>query len=65
MPVAVEALEITGAAGLTVIVNVLVPVPPALIALMVTVEVATAVVVPLITPLVVFILKPDGKPVAL
>ena len=65
MPVAVLLLDITGAGGLIVIVKVFVPVPLAFIALIVTVEVPLTVGVPLITPVDVFILNPDGKPVAL
>jgi hypothetical protein len=41
------------------------PVPPALVALRVTVEVAAAVGVPEISPVAVLIDKPAGKPVAL
>jgi hypothetical protein len=54
----------TGAAA-TVIVSVLVPEPPALVALRVTAEVAAAVGVPEITPLVAFTINPAGNPVAL
>ena len=69
-PVAVAALEITGAvtttgAAATVIVSVLVADPPALVALRVTAEVAAAVGVPEITPLVAFTIRPAGSPVAL
>ena len=69
-PVAVAALEITGAAtttgaAATVIVSVLDADPPALVALRVTVEVATAVGVPEITPLAAFTARPAGSPVAL
>ena len=69
-PVAVAALEITGAvtttgAAATVIVSVLVADPPALVALRVTVEVAAAVGVPEILPLVAFTIRPAGSPVAL
>jgi hypothetical protein len=68
--VAVAALEITGAvtttgAAATVIVSVLVPEPPALVALRITAEVAAAVGVPEITPLVAFTVSPAGNPVAL
>ncbi len=65
MPLAVILLEITGAGGLIVIVNVFIPVPPALIALIVTLEVPVTVGAPLMTPVDVFILKPGSKPVAL
>jgi hypothetical protein len=68
--VAVAALEITGAvtttgAAATVIVSVLVADPPALVALRVTAEVAAAVGIPEITPLVAFTVSPAGNPVAL
>jgi hypothetical protein len=68
--VAVAALEITGAvtttgATATVIVRVFVPDPPALVALRLTAEVAAAVGVPEISPLVAFTIKPAGSPVAL
>jgi hypothetical protein len=59
------ALVITGFAGLTVRTSVAVPVPDALIAPMVTFVVAAAVGVPLMTPVEVFTLRPDGNPVAL
>jgi hypothetical protein len=65
----VAALEITGAvttgAVTTVIVSVFVPEPVALVALRVTVEIAAAVGVPEISPLVALIAKPAGNPVAL
>jgi hypothetical protein len=58
------AVTTTGAVA-TVIVRVLVPEPPALVALRVTAEVAAAVGVPEITPLVALTVRPDGNPVAL
>jgi hypothetical protein len=65
----VAALEITGAvttgAAATVIVRILVAEPTELVALRVTAEVAAAVGVPEITPLVPFTVRPDGSPVAL
>jgi hypothetical protein len=65
----VAALEITGAvttgAAATVIVRILVADPPALVALKVTAEVAAAVGVPEILPLVAFTIRPAGSPVAL
>ena len=64
-PVAVPALEITGAAGLMVRLKVMVPVPPALVALRVTLEVPAVVGVPEIKPVAVLIDKPAGSPVAL
>jgi hypothetical protein len=58
-------LLITGAGGLMVKVRVAVPVPPALVAPIVTDEVPTAVGVPVIFPVLVATLKPAGRPVAL
>jgi hypothetical protein len=59
----------TGVAGLIVKVSVALPVPPELVALMVTVYGLPASVpiagVPEIKPVVVFTVKPDGNPVAL
>ena len=55
----------TGAGGLIVKVNVALPVPPALVALIVTVYVPAVVGVPEIRPVVVFTVKPAGNPVAL
>ena len=55
----------TGVAGLIVKVSVALPVPPALVALMVTVYVPAVVGVPEIIPLLVFTLRPAGSPVAL
>ena len=66
MPVALVALVITAAGGgLMVIVNVALPVPPALVALMVTVKVPEAVGVPETSPVAVFTVKPAGNGVAL
>ena len=66
VPVAVPALVITGAGGeLMVIVKVALPVPPALVALIVTVNIPVAVGLPEITPVDVFTLSPTGKGVAL
>jgi hypothetical protein len=68
-PLAVDALEITGAvtavAAETVIVRALVAEPPAFVAFKVTVEVATTVGVPEITPLAAFTVSAAGNPVAL
>jgi hypothetical protein len=65
----VAALEITGAvttgAAATVIVRILVAEPTELVALRVIAEVAAAVGVPEITPLVAFTVRPAGSPVAL
>jgi hypothetical protein len=69
VPLAVTALEITGAvttgAATTVIVSVFVAEPVALVALRVTAEVAAAVGVPEITPLVALTVRPAGSPVTL
>ena len=55
----------TGAAGLIVMTRVALPVPPALVALMVTLYVPAVVGVPEINPVLVFTDKPAGNPVAL
>jgi hypothetical protein len=65
VPDAVAALVITGVAGLIVNVSVSVPVPPALVALKVTLVVAAVVGVPEIRPVVVLTVRPAGNPVAL
>jgi hypothetical protein len=69
VPLAVDKLEMTGAvtagAAATVIVRALVAEPAALVALKVTAEVAAAVGVPEIVPLVAFTVRPAGSPVAL
>ena len=62
---AVVALLIAGAGELTVNVKVADPVPLALVAPNVTVEIPTAVGVPVIFPVDVLIAKPAGNPVAL
>ena len=49
----------------TVKVSVALPVPPALVALMVTVYVPAVVGVPEINPVLVFTVSPPGRPVAL
>ena len=54
----------TGVAGFTVRTSVAVPVPPALMALIVTLVVAAVVGLPEITPVVVLTVSPVGKPVA-
>ena len=56
---------VTAGAAATVIVNVFVAEPVALVALRVTAEVAAAVGVPEITPLVALTVRPAGSPVAL
>ena len=63
-PIAVAALLITGLAGLTVSVNVFVPVPLALIAFRVTLVVAVVVGVPEMSPVAVLTVNPAGSPVA-
>ena len=55
----------TGVGGLIVKVNVWLPLPPALVALMVTVYVPAVVGVPEINPVLVFTVKPGGSPIAL
>jgi hypothetical protein len=50
---------------LTVIFNVTEPVPPAFVALIVTLDVPAAVGVPVIAPVEVLTLKPAGRLVAL
>ena len=50
---------------LIVKVSVALPVPPALVALMVTLYVPAVVGVPEINPVLVFTVKPAGSPVAL
>ena len=65
VPLAVRALVIAGFAGLIVMVSVAVPVPPAFVALIVTLDVPAAVGVPVIAPVAVLTDKPVGRPVAL
>jgi hypothetical protein len=60
----VLALVIVGACGLTVSVKVALPVPPLLMALIVTVEVAAPVGVPEIKPVPLLTVNPAGNPVA-
>ena len=64
-PVAVRGLVMTGAGGLMVKVNVALPVPPELVALIVTVYVPAVVAVPEINPVLVLTVNPAGSPVAL
>jgi hypothetical protein len=54
----------TGGGVLIVITSVDVPVPPELVALMVTVYVPAVVGVPEINPVAVLTVKPGGKPLA-
>ena len=65
VPVAVVELVMTGTGGLTVMVNVLLPVPPALLALMVIEDVPVLGGVPEITPVAVLTLNHPGRFVAL
>ena len=55
----------TGGGGLIVKVRVALPVPPELVALIVTLYVPAVVGVPEINPVLVFTVKPAGNPVAL
>jgi hypothetical protein len=65
-PLADVELVITGAGGLlTVMAKLAEPVPPALVALIVALVVPVAEGVPEITPLLVFTVRPAGKPDAL
>jgi hypothetical protein len=64
VPLADVALVITGVAALIVSFRVAFPVPPLLVALMVTVEVPAAVGVPEIDPVEPLTARPAGKPVA-
>jgi hypothetical protein len=58
-------VPVAGVAAVTVRVRLLVPEPAEFIALKVMVEVAAAVGVPEITPLVALTVRPAGNPVAL
>jgi hypothetical protein len=64
VPLALVVLVIAGGATAIVTVRVALPVPPAFVALSVTVEVPAAVGVPEITPVAVFTIRPVGNPVA-
>ena len=68
LPAVVEVgqIEVMVGTGLLIVrVSVALPVPPALVALMVTLYVPAVVGVPEINPVLVFTLKPAGSPVAL
>ncbi len=65
VPVAVVALVMAGAGAVMLITKVAVPVPPALLALTVTLVEPRAVGVPEMTPVVVFRVRPAGNPLAL
>jgi hypothetical protein len=59
-------IEVVVGTGLLIVrVSVALPVPPALVALMLTLYVPAVVGVPEITPVLVFTVKPEGSPVAL
>lgn len=62
MPLAVPPLVITGEVLETVKVRVAVPVPVLFVALKATLDVPDAVGVPEINPVVVFTVRPAGKP---
>jgi hypothetical protein len=67
-PAVVEAglIEVVVGTGLLIVkVRVAVPVPPGLVALMVTLYIPAVVGVPEITPVLVFTVRPAGRPVAL
>ena len=64
VPLAEVALVITGAALVIVRLRVALPVPPAFVALSVTMELPPAVGVPETNPVAVFTDKPVGKPEA-
>lgn len=64
VPLAVVALEITGAGTAIVSVRVAFPVPALFVALRATVDAPEAVGVPEMTPVLVFTLSPAGNPVA-
>ncbi|NBR70456.1 MAG: hypothetical protein EBT69_09835 [Verrucomicrobia bacterium] len=69
VPLAVAALEMTGAvtagAAAIVMLKALVPEPAEFVALRVTADVAAALGVPEISPLVALTVRPAGSPVAL
>lgn len=66
VPVAFKALVITGPGGVsTTSDSEAVPVPPALLALMLTVDVPLRVGVPESKPEVVLTVRPGGRPIAL
>ena len=67
-PAAIQVglIEVVVGTGLLIVrVSVALPVPPALVALMVTLYVPAVVGVPEINPVLVFTVKPAGSPVAL
>ena len=64
MVVAVAALVITGTRGFTVNNSVRLPIPPALLALIVMLLLPTVVGVPEMTPVSGLMLKPAGRSVA-
>ncbi len=64
VPLVVDALDMTGTAGLIVIVKTFVPVPVIFVALSVSINVPVDVGVPLIIPVDVLTVNPAGNPVA-
>ena len=62
VPVAFNAPIITGGAGSPMIVKVALPVPTKLVALMVALKLPVVVGVPLMIPVVVSMLRPEGNP---
>jgi len=64
LPFAEVLLVIVGAVAKTEIVRVPLPVPPALVALIATVDIPALLGVPLITPVAVLIVSPAGRPLA-
>ena len=64
VPLALVGLVMTGAAGLIVSDKLVLPVPPAFVALMVTLGLPAAVGVPEMTPVEVLTVRPAGKFVA-
>ena len=65
VPLAVVGLVMTGAPERIVMVRVAVPVPPELVALIVTLYVPAVVGVPEMRPVLVFTLRPAGRGLAL
>ena len=64
MPARLRLLVIDGAGGKIAMATVALPVPPLLVALIVTMFVPVASGVPLINPVLVSTFKPDGNPLA-
>ena len=64
MQIAVSSLVTSGAGGFTVKIREADPVPPAFVAVRVMVEEPANVGVPEISPVLLLMLNPDGKPLA-